>query len=346
MSKPSQRKRLKRLARNRAKVRRRRIVEARRKYADDFPAFAFRTNGAPAEFVELVRTAVKAIDFRNRKLFHPGETAFFRLSKHVGPGLLASVVNAGEEGRALGMHLLFKVGHLVFSLIPPDQLKRFIPYHDVQFLPRGRDVLVVFRSLCKQRTPHGTIYYSRHRPTLNIDGEQKIVAFHRHAIERTCSRVVPTWDTYTGLGDAFAFFDQCVHFERADLRDGQLAFTFFNECEEGFFNYRYVEEVLGDDADPDGHYYYRIGYCPAVIHGDFVAAKTLLFPGQRRTPESNLVWHSDLPFKEKRRLNGQLQRYDANTIRETGDFTLVKLFHDQGTPQVIESQDEFYKHLP
>jgi len=343
MSKPSTRKRLKRVAHQKAKAARRLLLAARRKYRRDFPDFVYQENGAPPQFIELIKTAVKEIDFRNRKLFHPGETAFFRLSKHVGPGLLASLVDAGEEGKALGMHFLFKLGHLVFSLVPPDQLKRFIPYHDVQFLPRGRDVLVVFRSLRQQRTPHGTIYYSRHRPTVEIDGERKIVGFHRHAIERTCSRVVPHWDTYTGLGDAFAFFDQCVHFERADFPDGQLAFTFFDECRKGFFSYRYVEEVLGDNADPSGHYYYRIGYCPAVPRGTFVAAKTLLYPGQYPTPESNLVWYSDLPFEDKRRISEQLQRYDANTIRETGDFTLVKFFHDHGIPQVIHSQNEFYK---
>jgi len=343
MSKPSTRKRLKRLARKKAKAERRRAVEARRRYAEDFPAFVFRTNGAPPQFVELIKTAVKEIDFRNRKLFHPGETTFFRLSKQVGPGLLGNLMDTGDDGHALAAHLLFKLGRLVFSLVPPDQLKKFIPYHDVQFVPRGRDVLVLFRSLRQQRTPNGTISYSRHKPALQIGGEQKIVSFSRHAIERICFRVAPHWDTYTGLGDAFALFDQCVHFERADLRDGQLAFTFFAECPKGFFNYRYVEEVIGDATEANGHYYFRVGYCPAVVHSGFLVAKTLLYPGQYPTPESNLAWYSDLPFDEKRRISEQSQRWDANMIRKTGDFGLVKFFHNEGIPQVIHSQDEFYK---
>jgi hypothetical protein len=143
------------------------------------------------------------------------------------------------------------------------------------------------------------------------------------------------------LGDAFAFLDRCAHFERADLSDGQAAFTFYDICVKGFFHDLYVRNVLGENVVNDGFYYYRVGYCPFTVEDGFAAARTLLLPGHQPTPESKLVWNSDLPSEVKR----SASRWDANTLYTTVDFRLLKHFHDTGVPQVIHSKDEFYKPL-
>jgi hypothetical protein len=195
-----------------------------------------------------------------------------------------------EDDPAIQVALMAKLGHLIFSLIPQDELRKWIPYHDVQILPAGPKILVSFRSLRTVKAPGGTIYHSRFKPIIDISGQRKIVGFSQHAIERICQRIVPRWHTYLGMGNAFAFFDQCVQFDRSDLRDGQLAFTFYDQCRKGLSSWRFVEEVLGEDTEDDKHYYYRVGYCPAVIEGDFINAKTLLFPGHRNTLEHHLVW--------------------------------------------------------
>lgn len=293
MSKPSERKRRKQQARQKADAKKKYQAEQRRLYLEKFPRFIFQANEAPAEFVKLVQRAIKKIDFRDPRLFSTWETEIYRLAKQHGSVVIRDLLRQTEGDPAARIGFLCKLGDLVFSMIPQEALRQWIPLHDVQILPAGSQIVVSFRSLRQAKGPGGTIYYSRFKPLLTIDGENRIVGFSRHAIERICQRIVPRWDTYLGLGDAFAFFDQCVYFERSDLPDGQLAFTFYALCRKGFFHWRYVEETLGPDVEDDGHYYYRVGYCPAVVEGDFAKAKTLLFPGHYNTREYRLVWASD-----------------------------------------------------
>jgi len=341
LSKPSEKKRRKQKKRQKAKKKRKLVLAEQRKYAEDFPEFVFKTNNSPPEFVELIKKTIKSIDLRDRSLFAPIETTFFRAGKHFG----LAVMKLPIERTALttGVYLALKLGQSILSRIPREELLRWIPYNDVQVLPCGRNIHVVLRSLCQRPGPYGTIYHSRHRPTLVIDGQPKVIGFTRHAIENTCKRIVPTWRTYRGLGDAFALFDECVHFERCDLHNGQMAFTFVDNCAKGFFSERYVYEVLGSWDKDEGHYYYRVGYCPAEIVDEFVVAKTLLFPGYVNTPEYGAILHSRLPDWKKKNLIERLKVQDVSEIRETGDFSLVKLFHDHGAPQVIHSNESFFR---
>ena len=101
-----------------------------------------------------------------------------------------------------------------------------------------------------------------------------------------------------------------------------LTLTFFDQCRKGHFFWKYVEEILGEDVEDDGHYYRRIGYCPAVVEGDFIKAKTLLFPGHRNTPEHLLVWASDVPVEIKR----QVEDMDATWLLMTRGFSTGQVF--------------------
>lgn len=339
MSKPSDRKREKQKERQRADAKKKYHADQRRLYAQKFPEFVYHTNGAPPEFVRLVQQAIKKIDFRDPKMFSVWERDIYKLEKQHGPVVIRALIEETKDNPVARLNFICQLGHLVFSLIPQEELRRWIPHHDLQIIPGGREIKVIFRSLQEAKGPGGTIYYSRFKPRLNMDGERKIVAFSQHAIERVCERIVPRWYTYTGLGDAFAFFDQCIQFQRSDLPDGQLSFTFYDQCRKGFFTWKYVEEVLGESTQDDGHYYRRVGYCPAVIEGDFVKAKTLLFPGHKGTPEYPLVWASDVSVAVK------MQATDMNAawIEATQDFRLVKFFHQRGVTQVIHDEREFFK---
>ena len=151
----------------------------------------------------------------------------------------------------------------------------------------AHDISVKFGSLLHAKGSGGTVYYSRKKPKIEIDGKKKIVAFSRHAIERICERIKSNRKTYGGVGDLFAFLSHCVYFERCDLGE-QLAFTLYDiSGDPPCIEHLYVEEVLGrENVDPaKGKCYYRLGYFPAVIEGDFIKAKTLLFPGFASTPE-------------------------------------------------------------
>ncbi len=340
MSQNSLSKQRKRKARESRVVEKRRQQADRRQYMVAFPQFVFRPNNAPDGFVDLVRGAVRQIDFRDRALFRPAHTQFLRLAKQKPVEVFSALLAGGRVGDPLAVHLSSFVGQTVFDLIPAAELRQWIPYHDVNFIITGREIVADFRSLEQAKGAGGTIYFSRHRPTLEIDGQRRVVGWSRHAVERTCERLGPRWDSYLGLGEVFAFFDQCRHFEPARLHGDRIGFSFYDECAPGFFTGLFAENVLGGlGAKPC---YYRVGYCPAVVEGEFVKATTLLYPGFRGTPEYGLIVNSRLPSEEKRRLTALAGEQSRKHLELTGDFGLVKWFHDRGVPQVIQTERAMY----
>ena len=115
------------------------------------------------------------------------------------------------------------------------------------------------------------------------------------------------------------FSDQCVHFERRpDFYNGQLAFTFFDAAA-GVSLRVICDEVLGGWNGKAEGYYYRVGYCPAAIEGDFIKATTLFFLAISPTPEYGLIdW--GLPLEEKGRLRRTGRKLDMQRFRDTEDF--------------------------
>jgi len=329
---------------------RRRDRERHRAYRDRYPEFLFDTTNGDAEFVEVVKTAMRTINFDDASVFQPWEMELYRTLKRDGTRavmdrLLLVKLDDSVTGRLAQSHFLVNLGHTVLSRIPESERERYLPINDVMFLPHSHHIRVIFRCLLKAKGQNGTVYYSRRKPTLEIDRVPKIVAFSRHAIDRICERIKPRWKThYAALGDVFAVFDQCMYFERCDLRGGQLGFTFYDGCQPGFVQYCYVKKVLGEEnLDPKaGRPYYRVGYCPAVIEGDFIKATTFLFPGYSATPEYGRLLHSSLPWPEKRSLVESMTVLDAEKLYDSQDFGLIKWFHDHGVPQVVQLQQEVF----
>ncbi len=122
------------------------------------------------------------------------------------------------------------------------------------------------------------------------------------------------------------------------MHGGQLGFPFFDNCnDKGFIQYWYVLDVLGEERkNPKATAYYRVGYCPAEVHGDFVKAKTLLFPGFKGTPEYGLILNSNLPQEQKAKMMADAYNLDATHLYESQDFSLIKWFHDNGQWQVVQ----------
>lgn len=340
MSMMTTRKFQKRKARERRVAQEKIQQDERRRYDLAFPKFVLRPNNAPEQFVDLIWRAIRRIDFRDRTLFRPAETAFLRMAKKKPAEIMAALVNGSKIADPLALYFCTFIGQTIFNMIPAQQLRQWIPFHDVQFLVVGREIVVDFRSLEQAKGPGGTIYFSKDRPTLEIDGQKKVIGWSRHAIERTCERLAPRWDSYLGLGDVFAFFDKCRHFERADLHGGQLGFTFFDVCAEGFFTGLFARKVLGE---PNGRQsYYRVGYCPAVVEGQFVKATTLLYPGFVGTPEYGAILNSRLGRDDKQRLIEKARQQSREYLEKTGDFSLVRWFHNQGVPQVVQTDKAIY----
>jgi hypothetical protein len=317
-----------------------------------YPEIEFQTNEADPDFVNLIKQATSSVSFDDPLVFSRVERNFYKsLKKHGGQAAIAALAGEspftqGQENACQAFQVLMSLGNFIFKYIPKAELLRFIPYHDVQFVFVGNTVVARFSSLLQARGPFGSAFHSKLKPTLDVNGVSRTVAFSRHAIERICERIHPNWETYTGLGDVYAFFGRCVYFERCDLYGGQLGFTFFERCDNPlFWQYKYVLKVMGQEnvRQAGGTCYYRVGYCPAVIDGDFIKAKTLLFPGYSGTPEYGLIRRSPLSESQKREMTEKASRLEAKYMVEHGDFDTIKWFHDNGVPQVVQLKQTVFQ---
>ena len=120
MSQPSNRKWQKQKARQRTDAKRKYQAQQRRLYVEKFPTFAYQENGAPPEFVKLVKQAIGKIDFRDRQLFSTGETDFYKLSKQYGPVVVQAFLRDTDDNPAARVAFLCKLGQIVFSKIPQE----------------------------------------------------------------------------------------------------------------------------------------------------------------------------------------------------------------------------------
>jgi hypothetical protein len=317
-------------------------MRAEHQYEVAYPQFEIEhDNTTPQEFVALVRAAVREIDFEERSQFAAEEAAFYRAVKVKGHKAATEEFRHAQTGGfgpwEPGPHTWpRKLGHIVFDAIPQEELLNFIPYHDFFVCPHRHRILVKIQSLVRVNTPDGPYYHSKRRPTISVEGESKIVCFGCHAVEQMCERVVPgSWQNYDGMGEIFAYLNQCQEFEIAPLYPDQTSFTFYDDCAKGYWSRKVAEEVLGDRYQPDKDYSYRVGYCPAFVHGGLLLGKTLLYPGYGNTPEFGAILSSGLPQQEKTRLIQEVKGLTIQRFVRTGDFAILKWFHEHGVPQVI-----------
>ena len=352
MSKPNKRKQKKKLQRKRANrggafERMKRLRESLS--GPPLPKISIDAVGAPTELVSIVQEHVRRIRLDDENLFSPQEVSFFRTQAKRGYEFaLSAFRNAHAEGGirddilfASQFALLSSLGRTLFELIGEETLLRFIPYSDICAVPVGREWYIQLRSLERQSSIKGTIYSSSSKPTIVTSEGTKTVGFRYHAIQRICDRVVPTWRTYTGLGDAFAFLNTCKYFEPVCLSNGHLAFTFYEMCVDRFRSNRYFEEIIGGKKGGN-KYYFRVGYCPADVDGDYVAARSLLIPGFGGTPERALLERASMSSSQRARFRRLIEKAQNGVLMESGDFEALKWFHDNGIPQVVTLEREVY----
>jgi len=338
----------------RKKLDHKRQWQAKMQQRAQYPDFVYDEKEGNPEFIKLVKDAVRRFDFTEVSL---GEQKTFRdMNKR---GFTAALMNLrarmwlalqkDPENQVEGcadLHWNLNLGEAVFRKIPEADLRKYLPVNDVCFRYIRQMIVVKFRSLLQVGRGEYAFYYSRRKPTVEVDGKRYVVAFSKHAIDRIGERISSRWLTYAGLGDLYSFFDECVFFETCTLHKNCLGFTFYDICgDKRFFKYQHVEKVLGiENLDPKkGEPYYRVGYCPAdLIDGKFIKAKTLLFPGFSKTPEYGLLQRSRLTEEKKTQLRELATKSDADTLFETKDFSALKWFHDNGIPQVIQTTRRVY----
>lgn len=353
MGKPSKRKQDKRKQRELDVHRKKLRVREQEWYSKSFPKFEIDAEGAPSPLVELVREAIRNFDFRTSNLFDESDMHHFKqlcrnTSKESQRDL--KLLRHGDTGAILrGM----KIGEAVYRLMPQAQLVQWLPFHDIEITPIGDRIRVRFDSLKTAKGNGGTIYYSPYCPKIKLPDGEKIVGWTRHSIDQLCARTAVDRTSYGCLGDVFAYLHHCTHFELCTLNDGKSAFTFFENCQKGFFSEHFVEVVLGKKmeqfvlpGEKVSRFYYRVGYCPIAIDAEFAVAKTLLFPGYQATPEHAALTRADAPRDVKNLLRDVAKEFTMlNLVKNSAiGLSLMKLFHDLGVPQVIETDEPFFRY--
>ena len=306
----------------------------------------------------IVKDAISRFDFA--ELGKTEQIAFSMMKQFGTAHALASIKNnmckLQEEGvddayiASADLQWLLSVGHAIFSRISDDVKRRFLPMNDVQFIHRDDVIVAKFRSLLTQKSSGGTIYYSRYKPTIDFEGKEYVVGFSTEALKRTCERTGKDPLRYASLGDVYAYFEDCQYFEPCTLRDGSPAFSFFDECSHhspqlASSQRLLSEKILGTkEVDPaKGKLYYRVGYCPVARDKGFAKAKTLLFPGFKKTPEYEMLDKAYMPPDMKRRLQHLATNSDMSSLWEEGDISALKWFHDNGVPQVIQTAKPLFR---
>jgi hypothetical protein len=248
------------------------------------------------------------------------------------------------------------IGELIFAKISERDQRRFFPLNDFCILPVGKQIVVKCSSLVREKNRIGFVfYYSKFRPTVEIEGRKYVVGFTQHVVEAIEHRLLFDRMSYAGLGEVYGYFELCSHFEPCKVwgdgeRSNQLvdAITFYDDCsQDGFCNQNYVKEVLGASFDPaNGKPYYRVGYCPVVLDGEFALAKTFLPPGFTKTPEYTTLLQSNVRSDERRRLKSMA--FDGATLQSMineNDFSAVRWFHANGVPQVVRTDEEWFRPM-
>jgi hypothetical protein len=337
--------------------------------ADLFPEFvidaaSFRSD---QDLLDPVRLAVDEIRSQHRRLLPPVQLRFYYSVKAAG------FTTANEElqeaaqraKKPVGyLYTILTLGHLLYRRLPAGLIKPTRCLDIVHGVAeRGNMLGVRCRSLLARTTPRGPAYHSRRMPRMRFgaDKRERLVAFSKHALERIYERTVYDWRDFAGHGDAFAFLDNCVYFEDCTAVRGEPSFVVYNACVPHFHSWRYFEHVLGQKSPStaDGYgdiareiachrFYYLVGYCPVSFHGDIALATTMLFPGMNRrkgTPEGGLIERSGLPAAEIDRMKARVEsQLSMKAIVDSGDFSLVKWFHDNGVPQVVRIDKEVFKY--
>ena len=337
-----------------------RALEIRHRRRAEFPDFVFQEEHGNLEFAAIVKEAIRHFDFAE---LNEVEQNAFRMMKQFGAkharAALKNVMRKLQEGGADDVYVvsadllwLCSVGHAIFSHIPDDVKRSFLPMNGVHFQYRGDVIAAKFRSLLTQKSSGGTTYYSRYKPTIDFEGKKYIVGFSTEALRRTCERAITGKDrlSYVALGNMYRYFEGCQYFEPCILRDGSPAFSFFNECSEispqvVSSHSLWSKNILGiKEVDPtQGKLYYRIGYCPIVFDQGFAKAKTLLFPGFKSTPEYEALDKAHMPPDTKRRLQRLAKNSDMSSLWETEDVSALKWFHAHGVPQVIQTTEPLFR---
>lgn len=147
-------------------------------------------------------------------------------------------------------------------------VEKLYPKHAIaaQYIGPGLGFILSVHPLKDEPTPFGTAYYSPHEPRIEIDGQSYIVAFSKHALNRSCER----------------------YSDFSSTMDRMLTILYVLSTKK-FTWVTYHDRVLVEIFRQESEVFYRWGYCPITLQGRFAVAQTALLTGMKDTPEENII---------------------------------------------------------
>jgi hypothetical protein len=299
------------------------------------------------EFVDAVYAASKQITYGKSQGFADHIRHAFRVMATFGYEealrRMRQAVRQGpteirEHEQYPEIQMCSSINRALFELIPPAVRERCLPFNRFQVVPRGNILYLWVSVLSTARTPGGTIYYESRSPTVTINGEVKRFAFTTHALERICNRIGPNWKhDYSDAFDVCQFCHGVKTMETTTLYPDQAALLFFDSIGHKYNDAfdLYVRAILGEEElSEELSTEYRLGYCPVVVHGEFVIAKTLLLPGLKATPEFSLLLSARRDAAKVQNHLACAETLSNETLTTKEGIALLKYFHEHGVIQV------------
>lgn len=352
MSKPSARKMKRRRTRKQREDKRHHAYSKRCDAMSRFPDFYLQHDNPPEELADAVLAASRYVSANHEKLLPERLVQMCRFAKNEGfPAVCHTLKQMGSLSYAglAWSNAVSEMQSVLYAAIPDSVRKRHFPFHDLQLLcgyPQANTVTINIRALKQAKTPGGIAYFSPLRTKVRLPDGPRIAAFYRHAVFRICERTAGNLTTHWSFGNGFMFLHDCIYHQPWVATDGP-GFILYEECIRPLFSSVYVAEILGETASLTKRYFYRVGYCPAVISGEFLVAKTLLLPGMQGTPEYDwYLHHVGQSAADRSTLYEQASNLTRQALIETGDFRLLRRFHYGGIPQVVEFSHDIVCYIP
>jgi hypothetical protein len=324
------------------------------------PEFKLNCDKANADIKALVESGIDGFSKVYTRRMHPD--AIDMMGEHTRVGWTAMVddisstaddMTREEVEESLSQLFDRELGNGILWHAKKNLVRRALPVSCFTIEPGEKHWDVRCRSLQSEKTSHGSLYCSPHRPTVEFDGDQHRVLFTRHAMKQLSERIVPKWNQfYIGQTYVFGFLYECVYFEPLVLSNGQPAFAILNSClRVGNEVRKFMRSILGVKTDEElAGFYYRVGYCPITLDKGMAVAKTFLTPGYWQTPERKTLSKggSDGHIRKLKLEIEQACDDGINTMSVSEcDRTrnAVQWFHEHGVPQVKKIEAEVFRNV-
>lgn len=219
------------------------------------------------------------------------------------------------------------ITNIIFGELPIEIRKKYFHTFRVHFtlIVESKIHVVLFRNR-RIRINDSYVLYMRSQVT----SDHKYIGFTKHMLQRAAERLGFDTNHYFGYEQIYGLFFAKI--EDVEI-NGRLFLKIWLLVGPGVTLYNLALQILGKKPSDNCHFLF--GYCPTVLQGNILLAKTLNPPGYCGTPERR--WYE----KHHGRLSNQavFEACCYSNVEKTNNCELLKLFHDNG---FLQFQDFTY----